>query len=126
MLYYPLVTKILFGLVALTLVIESDIEMHAEELHTTPPPTISSSFSNNVIVHGSSGSGLSTIVRSPYLPQQVLQRSLNANVQEGGSALFIPQSNGRKRFKSAATDLEGSAAKRKRGIKTWTMGFIRR
>ena len=59
-------------------------------------------------------------------PQQVLQRSLNANVQEGGSALFIPQSNGRRRFKSAATDLEGSAAKRKRGIKTWTMGFIRR
>ena len=90
-------------------------------------PTISISSSNNVIVYGSSGSGLSTIGRSPYLPQQMFQRLLNASIQEERNALFTPRSNRRRRYNSAATasgDLERSSVKRKPGTKTWTVGFI--
>ena len=85
MLYYPLVTKILFGFVFLPLVIESDFRNACRRTAYNTP--ISSSSFNNVIVHGSNGSGHQTIVRSSYLPQQMLQRLLNANVQIEQSSL---------------------------------------
>ena len=121
MLYYPLVTKILFGFVFLPLVIESDFRNACRRTAYNTP--ISSSSFNNVIVHGSNGSGIQTIVRSSYLPQQMLQRF--AQCKCSNRAKFTPQSNRRRGFNSVATDLvERSAAKRKPGTKTWTVGFI--
>lgn len=87
-------------------------------------PIISSSSSNNVIVHDSSGSGLSAILRGPYLPQQMLHRSPNAQVQEERSALFTLRNSRKRWYNSAATasgDVEGSSAKRKPGTKNWTV-----